>query len=155
MKYIINGDSFQVQAMVNHVNAYIPGFNLCIILVSILYINSVSLSVCSSVEVLKPKSLLIKLSPQTWRPKNYLGPRVLTSYFYFYVHFRAATARGPYFLLLLLRPFSRSNCGRSLLLTFTFTFVFAQQLLSSMGEVFLGFGGWVRRFGCVFFGLRV
>jgi len=24
-----------------------------------------------------------------------------------------------------------------------------------MGEVFLGFGGWVRRFGCVFFGLRV
>jgi hypothetical protein len=27
--------------------------------------------------------------------------------------------------------------------------------LLSMGEVFLGFGGWVRRFGCVFFGLRV
>ncbi len=25
-------------------------------------------------------------------PKNYLGPRVLTSYFYFYVHFCAATA---------------------------------------------------------------
>jgi hypothetical protein len=42
-----------------------------------------------------------------------------------------------------------------LLLTFTFTFVSAQQLPSSMGEVFLGFGGWVRRFGCAFFGLRV
>jgi hypothetical protein len=25
----------------------------------------------------------------------------------------------------------------------------------SMGEVFLGFGGWVRRFECAFFGLRV
>ncbi len=112
MKYIINGDSFQVQAMVNHVNAYIPGFNLCIILVSILYMNSVSLSVCSFVEVLKPRSLLIKLSPRTRRPKNYLGPRVLISYFYFYVRFRAATAKGPYFLLLLLRPFSRSNCRR-------------------------------------------
>jgi len=24
-----------------------------------------------------------------------------------------------------------------------------------MGEVFLGFGRWVRRFGCAFFGLRV
>jgi len=24
-----------------------------------------------------------------------------------------------------------------------------------MGKVFLGFGGWVRRFGCAFFGLRV
>jgi len=24
-----------------------------------------------------------------------------------------------------------------------------------MGEVFLGFGGWVRRFGCTFFELRV
>jgi hypothetical protein len=35
-----------------------------------------------------------------------------------------------------------------LLLTFTFTSVSAQQLLSSMGEVFLGFGRWVRRFGC-------
>ncbi len=31
----------------------------------------------------------------------------------------------------------------------------AQQLPSSMGEVFLGFGGWVKRFGCAFFGLRV
>ncbi len=25
-------------------------------------------------------------------PKNYSGPRVLTSYFYFYVHFRTVTA---------------------------------------------------------------
>jgi hypothetical protein len=24
-----------------------------------------------------------------------------------------------------------------------------------MGEAFLGFAGWVRRFGCAFFGLRV
>jgi len=48
--------------------------------------------VCPSVEVLKPKSLLIKLSPQTRGPKNYLRPRVLISYFYFYVRFRAATA---------------------------------------------------------------
>jgi len=94
------------------VNVYIPGFNLCIILVSILYINSVSLSVCLFVEVLKPRSLLIKLSPWTRRPKNYLGPRVLTSYFYFYVCFHAAIAGGPYFLLLLLRPFPRSNCRR-------------------------------------------
>ncbi len=62
---------------------------------------------------------------------------------------------SSYFLLLLLRPFSRSNCRRSLLLTFTFMSVSAQQLPSSMGEVFLGFGGWVRRFGCVFFGLKV
>ncbi len=42
-----------------------------------------------------------------------------------------------------------------LLLTFTFTSVSAQQLPSLMGEVFLGFEGWVRRFGCAFFGLRV
>jgi hypothetical protein len=33
--------------------------------------------------------------------------------------------------------------------------VFVQLLPSSMGEVFLGFGRWVRRFGCAFFGLRV
>ncbi len=59
---------------------------------TILYINSVSLSVSSFVEVLKPISLLIKLSPRTRGPKNYSGPRVLTSYFYFYVRFRAATA---------------------------------------------------------------
>jgi hypothetical protein len=58
---------------------------------TILYMNSVSLSVSSSVEVLKPRSLLIKLSPRTRRPKNYSGPRVLTSYFYFYIRFRAAT----------------------------------------------------------------
>jgi hypothetical protein len=32
---------------------------------------------------------------------------------------------SSYFLLLLLRPFPRSNCRRSLLLTFTFTSVFA------------------------------
>ncbi len=104
-------------------------------------------------EVLKPKSLLIKLSPRTWGPKNYSRPWVLTSYFY--VRFRAATVGGPYFLLLLLCPFPRSNCRRSLLLTFTFTSVSAQQLPSSMGEVFLGFGGWVRRFWCTFFVLRV
>ncbi len=41
---------------------------------------------------MKPRSLLIKLSPRTRRPKNYSGPRVLTSYFYFYVRFRATTA---------------------------------------------------------------
>jgi hypothetical protein len=51
-------------------------------------------------------------------PKNYSGPRVFTSYFYFYVRFRAATTVVD-------------------------------------GEVFLGFGGWVKRFGCAFFGLRV
>jgi hypothetical protein len=49
-------------------------------------------SVCPSVEVLKLRSLLIKLSPRTRGPKNYSGPQVLTSYFYFYVRFRAATA---------------------------------------------------------------
>jgi hypothetical protein len=53
----------------------------------ILYINSVSLSV----EVLKPRSFLIKLSPRTRGPKNYLGPRIFTSYFYFYVCFRTTT----------------------------------------------------------------
>jgi hypothetical protein len=80
--------------------------------IHILYINSVSLSVCSSIEVLKPRSLLIKLSPRTRGPKNYSGLQVLTSYFYFYVCFRAATAEGPYFLLLLLRPFPCNNCYR-------------------------------------------
>jgi len=98
----------------------------------ILYFNSVSLSVylfvCPSIEVLKPKSVLIKLSPRTRGPKNYSGPRVLTSYFHFYVRFRVATTEGLYFLLLLLRPFPCSNYRRSLLLTFTFTFVSAQQL---------------------------
>jgi hypothetical protein len=41
-------------------------------------------------------------------------PEVFTSYFYFYVCFRAATTEGPSFLLLLLRPFpfSRNNCRR-------------------------------------------
>ncbi len=78
----------------------------------IIYINSVSLSVRPSVEVLKPISLLIKLSPPTRGPKNYSGPRVLSSYFYFYVCFRATTAKGPYFLLLLLRPFPHNNCHR-------------------------------------------
>ncbi len=52
---------------------------------------SVSLSVSPSVEVLKPRSLLIKLSPRTRGPKNYSGLRIFTSYFYFYVRFRAAT----------------------------------------------------------------
>ncbi len=47
---------------------------------------------CLSVEVLKPKSLLIKLSPRTRGPKNYLGPQVLTSYFYFYICFRTTIA---------------------------------------------------------------
>ncbi len=37
----------------------------------ILYINSVSLSVSPSIEVLKPISLLIKLSPRIQGPKNY------------------------------------------------------------------------------------
>jgi hypothetical protein len=50
------------------------------------------------------------MSPRTRGPKNYSGPRVLTSYFYFYICFRATIARGPYFLLLLLRPFLRNNC---------------------------------------------
>jgi hypothetical protein len=58
---------------------------------SIMYINSVSMSVRQLVEVLKPRSLLIKLSPRTRGPKNYLGPWVLTSYYYFYVRFRAVT----------------------------------------------------------------
>jgi hypothetical protein len=57
----------------------------------ILYINSVSLFVRQSVEVLKRRSLLIKLSPRTRGPKNYSRPQVLTSYFYFYVCFRVAT----------------------------------------------------------------
>jgi hypothetical protein len=92
------------------------------------------------------------MSPRTRRPKNYLRLRVLTSYFY--VCFHATIAGGPYFLLLLLRSFPRSNYQRSLLLIITFMFVSAQQLSSSMGEVFLGFGGWVRIFGCAFFGLR-
>ncbi len=35
---------------------------------------------------------------------------------------------SSYLLLLLLCPFPRNNCWRSLLLTFTFTFVSAQQL---------------------------
>jgi hypothetical protein len=48
----------------------------------ILYINLVSLSVSQSVEVLKLRSLLIKLSPRTWGLKNYSRPWVLTSYFY-------------------------------------------------------------------------
>jgi len=98
----------------------------------ILYINSVSMSVSQSVEVLKLRSLLIKLSPRTQGPKNYLGPRVLISYFYFYVCFCAAIVGGPYFLLLCL--FSRSNCQRSLLLTFTS--VFAQQLPKAFTSYF-------------------
>jgi hypothetical protein len=89
--------------------------NMCVVKSKhILYINSVSLSVSQSVEVLKPKSLLIKLE----------GPKTIQDFEF-------------------------------LLLTFTFTSVSMQQLPSSMGEVFLGFGRWVRIFGCVFFGLRV
>ncbi len=56
----------------------------------ILYINSVSMSVRQSVEALKPRSLLIKLSPRTRGPKNYSGPRVLTFNFYFDVRFCTA-----------------------------------------------------------------
>ncbi len=52
-------------------------------------VPSVSLTICPSVEFLKPISLLIKLSPQIRGPKNYSGLWVLTSYFYFYVRFRA------------------------------------------------------------------
>jgi hypothetical protein len=59
-------------------------------IVTILYINLVSLSVRQSVEVLKPRSLLIKLSPRTQGPKNYSGLRVFTSYFY--IRLRATTA---------------------------------------------------------------
>ncbi len=76
------------------------------------------------------------MSPRTQGPKNYSGPRVFTSYFYFYIRFRAATVEGPYFLLLFLRPFSRSNCRRSLLLTFTFTSVFEQQLSKVLTSYF-------------------
>jgi hypothetical protein len=74
------------------------------------------MSVRQSVEVLKARSLLIKLSLELEGPK---------------------TIQDLEFLLL------------------TFMSVFAQRLPSSMGEVFFGFGGWVRRFGCPFFGLRV
>jgi hypothetical protein len=44
----------------------------------------VSLSVRQLVEVLKIRSLLIKLSPRTRGLKNYSGPQVFTSYFYVY-----------------------------------------------------------------------
>jgi hypothetical protein len=136
----------------------------------ILYINSLSLSVSQSVEVLKPRSLLIKLSPWTRGPKNYSGPRVVTSYFYFYVRFRAATAYFYFYVRFRVATavvdgggiFGIWRVGEEIwvrffwaaqqLPTFTFTSVSAQQLPSSMGEVFLGFGGWVRRFGCAFFG---
>jgi len=73
-----------------HVNIII--FKLWPKKIYILYINSVSLSVCLSVEVLKLKSLLIKLSLWIQGFKNYLGSQVLTSYFYFYIRFRAAIA---------------------------------------------------------------
>jgi len=94
-------------------------------------------TVCPFVEVLKPISLLIKLSP----PNSRVQKLFKTSSFYF--------------LLLFLRPFSRSNCRRSLLLTSYFYFYVRFLTSMSMGEIFLRFGGWVRRFGCVFFGLRV
>jgi len=86
--------------------------SLVYLLLNILYINSVSPSVRSSVKVLKPRSLLVKLSPRTRGPKNYSRPRVFTSYFYFYVRFRTATTGGLCFLLLFLRPFLCSNCRR-------------------------------------------
>jgi hypothetical protein len=73
-------------------------------------LDTICLRVQRENEVLKPRSLLIKLSPRTRGPKNYSGPRVLTSYFY--VCFCAATTGGPYLLLLLLRPFPRNNCRR-------------------------------------------
>ncbi len=106
-------------------------------LMQILYINSVSLSVSVSVWRQGPETQITfnKTVPPNLRAQKLF--RTSSSYF------------------LLLRPFPRNNCRRSLLLTFTFTSVSAQQLPSSMGEVFLGFGGWVRRFGCAFFGLRV
>ncbi len=91
-----------------------------------IYINSVSLLVCPYVKVLKPRSLLIKLSPPTWRLKNYSKPRVLTSYFYvcfraaivgdpYFLllrHFCAAIVGGPYFLFLLLCSFPCNNWGK-------------------------------------------
>jgi len=101
-------------------------------------IKSVSLSVCLFIY----RGLETQISFNKIVPSNSRAQKL----------FRTSSS---YFLLLLLRPFSRSNCQRSLLLTFTFTSVSAQQLPSSMGEVFLGFGRWVKRFGCAFFGLRV
>jgi len=84
---------------------------------------------------------------------SFLRSNCRRSLFLTYVCFCAAIVEGPYFLLLFLRSFSHNNCRRSLLLIFTS--VFAQQLQSSMGEIFLRFWGWVRRFRCVFFGIRV
>jgi hypothetical protein len=98
----------------------------------IIYINSVSLSVYRGSET---QITFNKIVPPNLRAQKLFR----TSRFYF----------------LLLRSFSRNNCRRSLLLTFTFTSVFTQQLSLSMEEIFLGFEGWVRRFGCAFFGLRV
>jgi hypothetical protein len=51
--------------------------------------KSVCLSVCQG---LKTHITFNKIVPRTRRPKNYSGLRVLTSYFYFYVHFHATTA---------------------------------------------------------------
>jgi hypothetical protein len=52
-------------------------------------LDTICLRVKRESEVLKPKSLLIKLSLLTRGPKNYSRPWVFTSYFY--VHFRATT----------------------------------------------------------------
>jgi hypothetical protein len=100
----------------------------------ILYITSLSLSVCQGVE--------IQITFNKTVPPNSRAQKL----------FRTSSF---YFLLLFLSSFSRSNCQRSLFLIFIFTSIFAQQLSSSMGEVFLGFEGWVKRFGCPFFGLRI
>ncbi len=102
----------------------------------IIYINLVSLSVSVSV-CQGPETHITfnKIVPPNSRAQKLF--RTSSSYF------------------LLLRLFPCNNCQRSLLLTFIFTSIFVQQLPSLMGEVFLGFGGWVRRFGCAFFGPRV
>jgi hypothetical protein len=70
-------------------------------------INSVSLSVCRGPET---HITFNKIVPPNLRAQKLL--RTSSSYFYFYVRFRAATAGGLYFLLLLLRSFPRNNCRR-------------------------------------------
>jgi len=99
----------------------------------IIYINSVSLSV----------SVFVCRGPETHITFNKTVPPNSRAQKLF-------RTSNSYFLLLLLRSFSRNNCRRSLLLTFTFTSVSTQQLPSSMGKVFLGFGRceeiWVRFF---------
>jgi len=99
----------------------------------ILYINSVSLLL--SVSVCRGPETQITFN-KTVPPNSRAQKLFKTS--------------SSYFLFLFLRPFSHNNCRRSLLLIFIFTSVFAQQLPSTMGEVFFGFGGRVRRFGFIF-----